>query len=282
MSAKTTGTIWDLDISVPWRMVLLAMVDHADHNGEHMRASQAFIAWKTGYSSRNVARIIQELMQEGLLILTDESIGEENEYRIDLSVAPFKPKFQGRKPKKTLTTPDKMSGVKRGTPDILSGVNNGTHANMSGVVPETGKTPDNMSPPHANMSGGTHDMLAIDRDQYHIESHDHGSSGSSARAILRDCGLFNGTIRQIMALGIDTPTLIASVRNLADAGWGAGAIANELRDNPPVKGQPYDKPEQSRSVNAPDRGKPSERIGERPALPAGLKIAGRKPAESGD
>lgn len=239
MSAKTTGTIWDLDISVPWRMVLLAMVDHADHNGEHMRASQGFIAWKTGYSSRNVSRIIQEMQTEGLLILTDESIGQENEYRFNLSAARLKPLFHGREPKKARTTHDKMSGVRRTTHDKMSGVGE--------------STPDKMSPPHDKMSGGTHDMLAIDRDQYHIENHV-GSSDSSARAILRDCGLFNGTIRQVLALGIDEPTLIASVQNLADAGWGPGAIANELRDNPPKEGTPYAKPKRPlQPQSAPDR-----------------------------
>lgn len=158
MSAKTTGQIWDLDLSVPWRMVLLAMADHADHNGEHMRASQAFIAWKTGYSSRNVARIIQDMLSDGLLILTDEAIGQENEYAFNLGAAKMKPVFHGRKPKKTHATPDKMSGVKNRTPDKMSGVTNGT--------------PDILSPPPDKMSGGTPDKLAIDRYKYHIESHD--------------------------------------------------------------------------------------------------------------
>lgn len=56
-------------------------------------------------------------------------------------------------------------------------------------------------------------------------------------------------------------------------------IVTAWRRTPPTKEYHY---ERSRSVaagDAPDRRKPSERIKERPALPPGLKIAGRKTAD---
>lgn len=251
MSAKTTGVIWDLAVTVPWRMVLLAMVDHADHDGAHMRASQAFIAWKTGYSSRNVARVIQDMLAEHLLVLTDESIGQENEYRIDLTVARLKPAFHGRKPKAAPTTHDKMSGVKRATHDKMSGVGNGTH--------------DKMSPPHDKMSGATHDMLAIDSSKYHVgDDHVGGDGARALEKYLSELPMFPATVTQILALQLDPSTVIAACEMLRAAGWGIGAIADQIRKHPPVKGQPYAKPERSRSDNAPDQPRGYARSEKRP------------------
>lgn len=150
MSAKTTGVIWDLELPVPKRMVLLAMVDHADHAGAHIHAPIAFIAWKTGYSARNVTRIIQELMSDELLILTNTDLGIANEYQFDFSHAKMKPPYRGRKPI-----------ARRRTPDILSPP---TPDKMSGVATKTGRTPDKMSGGDDILSPPTPDKMAIDYD----------------------------------------------------------------------------------------------------------------------
>jgi len=93
---------------------------------------------------------------------------------------------------------------------------------------------------HENGTNGASE--SADRDPIHGD-HDHGSSSRSrARDFLRTHGFYNGTIRQVLDLKIDDATLIASVEALHAAGWGAGAIANELRDNPPMKGHPYEQP----------------------------------------
>jgi hypothetical protein len=99
----------------------------------------------------------------------------------------------------------------------------------------------------------------------------HDSSSSGARAILRKCGIYNGTIRQVLALGIDEDTLIASVEALHRAGWGAGAIANELRDNPPMKGHPYEQPQSGLGSPAAQAGatRPAPRSPERARRSAG-------------
>lgn len=265
MSAKTTGVIWDLAVSVPWRMVLLAMVDHADHDGAHMRASQAFIAWKTGYSTRNVSRVMQDMIGAGLLILTDESIGQENEYCFDLTAAKMKPKFKGRKPKAATTTHDKMSGVKRATYDKMSGVGNGTH--------------DKMASPPDKMSGDTHAKMAIDSSKYHVGV---GSVGVGDRARedlfieLRRRKISRIKAEAICATTATPADILASIDNLYDPSNPAtmGGVINLLIDAPPEQGHPYAKPEQrSIGLDAADRRKPSERIGERPALPPGLKLS---------
>ena len=155
MSAKTTGMIWDLDLSVPQRMVLLAMVDHADHDGEHIHAPTPFIAWKTGYSARNVYRITQDLVDAGLLVITGGALGEAYEYRFDLSRGALKAPYRGPKPKRKAATPDKMTRV---SPDKMAR--------------GRGATPDKMASPPDILAGGTPDILAIDKESTLYKDHD--------------------------------------------------------------------------------------------------------------
>src|SRR5262249_20810234 len=86
--------------------------------------------------------------------------------------------------------------------------------------------------------------LSIKRSHSDRKNHDLNNSDSNsarARKKMRAIGLYNGVIKQILALGIDDDTLIASIEALEADGWGPGAIADELRDNPPPKGQPYER-----------------------------------------
>jgi len=90
-----------------------------------------------------------------------------------------------------------------------------------------------------------------------------GDDGDRARAkkALSDAGMYPATIRQILAMPLDWPTVITSIANLRTAGWGSGAIADRLRDSPPVKGHPYEQPEQRpvQPQSAPDQPRRSER-----------------------
>lgn len=85
MSAKTMGQVWDLDIPHNQLIVLLAMTDHADHSGGNMYPSMGLIAHKTGYSERQVKRIIKSLVEVGILILEKIGNGTTNTYRADFS-----------------------------------------------------------------------------------------------------------------------------------------------------------------------------------------------------
>jgi helix-turn-helix protein len=73
MSAKASGRVWDLDLPHNKRLVLLAMVDHADHEGRNIYPSTDLIAWKTGYSFRQVQRIIDMLIEDGILVVIKEA-----------------------------------------------------------------------------------------------------------------------------------------------------------------------------------------------------------------
>ena len=68
MSGKVSGMIWDLDLPHSQAWVLLAMADHADHEGNNVFPSVDLIAWKTNYSERQVQRIVKQLRDGKILI----------------------------------------------------------------------------------------------------------------------------------------------------------------------------------------------------------------------
>jgi hypothetical protein len=244
MSAKTTGIIWELALSVPWRMVLLAMVDHADHDGAHMRASQAFIAWKTGYSVRNVARLVQELIADGLLVLTDESIGQENEYRIDLTRARMKPAFRGRKPKKLPDTHAKIAEVKHATHAKIA---EGTHAKIAEVDEDDSSTHAKIADPHAKIAEGTHANLAIDSSKYHVGVGVGDSYETETRALFASYGIMAARTLAAqyaaMTQRVDLITLRVSIESLLNPSDARNIerIVRRLKDSPPAPGVPYER-----------------------------------------
>jgi hypothetical protein len=197
------------------------MADHADHEGQNIYPSTDLIAWKTGYSFRQVQRMIDALIADGILTVVKPARQQKPAtYAMDFKAGTVKPPFD---------RVARKQGRQNGAPE---GRQNGTpNQSRDDILAQPGMT---FQP--------SRDDIAMSSDP--IEPIMNHGSDSSARAILRDCGLYNGSIRKVLALGIDEPTLIASVQNLASAGWGAGAIFNELIDNPPKEGIPYAKPEQ--------------------------------------
>jgi len=92
MSVKIMGAIWELDLPQNKRLVLLAMGDHADHDGGNVFPSIALIAWKTGYSERQVQRIVQGLVKDGLLVKQKSATNRAaTVYAIDTSKGKPKP-----------------------------------------------------------------------------------------------------------------------------------------------------------------------------------------------
>lgn len=110
MSGKITGAIYELDLPNNKQSILLAMGDHADHNGYNVRPSVGLIAWKTGYSERQVQRIIQSLRDDGILVPTKELKGKPVEYWINIKAGKLKsPYVPKARQNVTPATPDKMS-----------------------------------------------------------------------------------------------------------------------------------------------------------------------------
>jgi len=124
MSWKISGQVWDIQLPQNKLLVLLAMADHADHEGNNVYPSIGLIAWKTGYSKRQVQRIIKSLISDGLLE-EKKRPGQTTLYRINLAKGVPKSEYK----------PDKEAGRKRITHD-------------TNVTPDTSVTSDIMMSPH--------------------------------------------------------------------------------------------------------------------------------------
>lgn len=94
MSAKASGRVWDLELPHNKRLVLLALADHADHEGGGIYPSLALIEWKTGYSVRQIQRVIALLVDDGILeLVAPYTDHRPNVYRLNLSAGKVKPPF---------------------------------------------------------------------------------------------------------------------------------------------------------------------------------------------
>lgn len=85
MSAKLLGWVWDLQLKRADREILLALADHADHDG-YCQPGVPLLAWKTDYSERQVQRILRELEGSGLveIVAADTGRGKVRRYRLRL------------------------------------------------------------------------------------------------------------------------------------------------------------------------------------------------------
>jgi len=102
MSIKLMSEVWRCELSRPEQAILLALADHADDSGANVFPSIAHIGWKTGYSDRQVQRIMSSLRERSILeIVAPATWNKPTEYQITLANAPRKPRF---------VRGDKMSG----------------------------------------------------------------------------------------------------------------------------------------------------------------------------
>jgi hypothetical protein len=90
--------VWELDVGHAQQSVLLAMADHADDEGAEVFPSTGLIGWKTGYSKRQVQRIIDGMEVAGLLVRVAEAHGwRATEYRICFDAAAVKQSYEPSK-----------------------------------------------------------------------------------------------------------------------------------------------------------------------------------------
>jgi hypothetical protein len=62
------GQVWKLDLPVPEKFVLLALADHAHDDGTRCFPGVAYLAWKTGYSERQVQRMLRHLERRSVIV----------------------------------------------------------------------------------------------------------------------------------------------------------------------------------------------------------------------
>lgn len=92
MSVKIMSLIFDSHLERDKRFILLALGDHADHDGRSIYPSVATIARKTGYSERQTQRILAALAVDRILIRDGFGPNGVNRYHIDLHrLAAYRP-----------------------------------------------------------------------------------------------------------------------------------------------------------------------------------------------
>lgn len=106
MSVKIMSQIWELDIDHSEMIVLLAMADHADDDGQNCYPSNSYLAWKTGYSDRQVRRVLRTLESIGIITRVAHEEGGRGlatEYRLNPEKGDKKSAFMADK-RRTSTT----------------------------------------------------------------------------------------------------------------------------------------------------------------------------------
>lgn len=123
------GKAWDLALPHNQLLVLLAMADHADHEGNNVYPSLGLVAWKTGYSEQQVRRVIRELVKLAILVVVSKTPGRAIKYKINIDAGIMKTAYTPIKmiplPKSNplhLDTPDPLQNVTP-TPDMPSAKN---------------------------------------------------------------------------------------------------------------------------------------------------------------
>ena len=121
--------VWASDLPKSSKMVLLAYSDFADDDGGSVFPSRGRIAWKTGYSRRQVVRITKTLVELGYMTEVDSTKWGTVVYRINLGALPDLPPYTGG---------DKMSqadaeGVTLTTADVTK-TTNGVTSTTKGVT----------------------------------------------------------------------------------------------------------------------------------------------------
>lgn len=67
MSVRQMAMVWELDLPKPEKFLLLALADHADHEGRNVYPGVNLLAWKTGDTRRTVQRLLRRLEARGLI-----------------------------------------------------------------------------------------------------------------------------------------------------------------------------------------------------------------------
>ena len=100
------GEVWGLRLSHGQQVVMLALADHAHDDGTHCYPGVPYLAWKTGYSERNVTRLLGELEEDGLIEPQGGKrggYGNRTEYHIHLEKGDKKGAFKGDNSRKRVT-----------------------------------------------------------------------------------------------------------------------------------------------------------------------------------
>lgn len=157
MSGKIMGSVYDLDLSHVDQAVLMAMADHAEHDGTKVFPSVEYVAWKTSYSERTVQRSISRLRKAKILKLVRKARHHlPNEYRIDIAAGPRKAPFDPENRGDTVTplqATEEVPPTYRGDTPDQEGRQDGSSGVTQGVARgDTAQSPKPSSEPSVEPS----------------------------------------------------------------------------------------------------------------------------------
>lgn len=84
MSVRVMGLVWDAPLSQAYKLVMLALADHGDHDGGNIFPAVGTLARKTGYSERQIQRLLKDLWNMGLIDRVGQTKYGTNQLRINL------------------------------------------------------------------------------------------------------------------------------------------------------------------------------------------------------
>ena len=106
MSISLMSEVWRRDFSHIHQSIMLALADWGQDDGSGVFPSVRRVAWKTGYSERQIKRIMAELRKIGALVVVKRHRDQPTEYRIDLTAVAEKPPFKYTSSDKLTPPPD--------------------------------------------------------------------------------------------------------------------------------------------------------------------------------
>lgn len=114
MSAELMGRVWKLNLSHAKQLIMLALADHAHDDGTQCYPGVPYLAWKTGYSERNVTRVLGELEFEDKIIESvdggDGGRRYATEYVLKLDNGIQKDEFKKKMPRRKGDNPNSKKG----------------------------------------------------------------------------------------------------------------------------------------------------------------------------
>lgn len=93
MSVEMMTAVYNSDLDKNQKAIALALADVGDNEGKGIYPSVARIAWQTGYSERQVQRILKRLKNDEIVVSEGRSHLGTNIYFLDVSKLPKRPSF---------------------------------------------------------------------------------------------------------------------------------------------------------------------------------------------
>lgn len=156
MSTKYMTLAWESSLSRPQTLVLLAITDHVNDDGEGCWASYDRIAYKTKYDRRQVIRIIDQLEQAGIIthMGAHPKFGT-NIWTVNRDKIPMQPPFKQWLKETRAKDPDlqppvtEEGGGQNVTPSLVT-FSNGEGQNVTPKVSEMSPNPSSVRPLEEN------------------------------------------------------------------------------------------------------------------------------------